>query len=144
MLIKTLELKNFCQHRALSLEFKSGLTAIIGPNGCGKSNVLTALRYAFTGDIVTAGNKSHNICQFASKSSKSFVRVVFSHGDVEAEIVRYLRPANAKDVLTYADGVTIHGAIKINAALDDLLGDAYNLLSDIGSIPYTECLSSVE
>ena len=31
----------------IELEFGEGMTAVIGPNGCGKSNVVDAIRWVF-------------------------------------------------------------------------------------------------
>jgi DNA repair exonuclease SbcCD ATPase subunit len=49
LMIRKVELQNFCQHEYLSLEFANGLTGIFGRNGAGKSNLAHAVKGAFTG-----------------------------------------------------------------------------------------------
>jgi len=51
LMIRTVELQNFCQHEHLSLEFANGLTGIFGRNGAGKSNLAHAIKGAFTGSF---------------------------------------------------------------------------------------------
>jgi len=51
LMIRKVELQNFCQHERLSLEFTNGLTGIFGRNGAGKSNLAHAVKGAFTGSF---------------------------------------------------------------------------------------------
>src|SRR5439155_23092711 len=40
-----IEARDFRNHRDVSLEFSPGLTAVVGPNGRGKTNLLEAVYY---------------------------------------------------------------------------------------------------
>ncbi len=52
-MIRKIELINFMSHRHTVLELAEGLTALIGPNNCGKSAVVAALKIVATNDSST-------------------------------------------------------------------------------------------
>jgi DNA repair ATPase RecN len=52
-LIRRLELINFMSHRHSVIELSNGLTVLVGPNNCGKSAVVTALKILAHNDVST-------------------------------------------------------------------------------------------
>jgi exonuclease SbcC len=50
MELQKLSLKNFRTHRKLELNFQEGITGIVGDNGTGKSSVVEAIIFLFTGE----------------------------------------------------------------------------------------------
>lgn len=55
MKLLRLEITNFRQHRDCTLEFKDGLTGIIGLNGAGKSTLIEAISFALFGSKALRG-----------------------------------------------------------------------------------------
>jgi chromosome segregation protein len=86
--------KSFCDRTEVTLG--SGITAIVGPNGCGKSNLADALRWvlgeqnprvlrsARSQDVIFAGTQTRKAMGMAE------VRLLFDSigGDSETEILR--------------------------------------------------------
>lgn len=88
MRIKQIELIGFKSFRnKTTLSFPAGITAIVGPNGCGKSNVVDALRWVLgeqsakhlrgqeMGDVVFAGN------EHSAPMGMAEVTLVLENGD---------------------------------------------------------------
>lgn len=94
-MITELELVNWCQYRHKQVQFAPGLTAIVGPNGCGKSNLMGAVMFLWTGENPNTGNKTENICELAGPTEQSYCRFVLQRGSDRIEVKRHLRPASA-------------------------------------------------
>lgn len=88
MRLKSVVVKNFCQHEERKDSFCPGVVGIMGPNGSGKSNYLGAIRYAFTGSSDNAGVKADDLKWGAEKGS---VAVEFVSGSVEGAIKRDIK-----------------------------------------------------
>lgn len=102
-MIREVELVNWCQHRHFHAQFGPGLTAIIGSNGSGKSNVCNGITWLWTGDYLIEGDKEANICDLAGPKDHSYGRLVFDIAGHIVEVVRYLRPGRKAVIMI--DGV---------------------------------------
>jgi len=130
------------------LEFGRGLTAIVGPNGCGKSNVLDAVRWVLgeqsaktlrggkMADVVFAGSRDRKPAQFAEikltfsdcrgvlardQDEVSVGRTLFANGDSEYRLDG--NPCRLKDIrdLFLDTGVGVDAYSVIEQGRVDLL-----------------------
>ena len=72
MNLKTLEISGFKSFRdRVILDFSSGVTGIVGPNGCGKSNIVDAIRWVMGEQRVKAlrGKKMDDVIFNGSQDS---------------------------------------------------------------------------
>lgn len=144
MRAERLELRNFCQHAERDVDFQPGLTAIIGMNGSGKSNLLGAMVYALTGENPNVGNKNDNIRQGSDPAETSLVRFVFSHNSVRATVTRTLRPENTQTVLTVEGGDTVRGDKRVNSRILEILGVDAQIIKDIVIVRQREIFGFLE
>ncbi|MDB5689057.1 MAG: chromosome segregation protein [Sphingomonas bacterium] len=126
MRIKRLKLSGFKSFvEPAELRIEPGLTGVVGPNGCGKSNLLEAMRWAMgegsarslrgagMEDVIFAGTASRPARDFAE------VSILAERDGAEIEVIRRIergagsayridgRDARAKDVaLLFADAAT--------------------------------------
>src|SRR5688572_13275797 len=98
-------LENYCQYRLAEFEFAPGLTAIVGRNGSGKTNLINGVYASITGDFGrNVGTKIDNICQLAPPTATARVRTIMEHAGTTLDITRGLRPVNTRLVIR-ADGM---------------------------------------
>ena len=83
MYVKELSLRNFRSYEQVSVAFPSGVTALVGSNGQGKTNLIEAINY-----VATLG--SHRVASDAPLirrgSDEATIRVVAAHDDREIEL----------------------------------------------------------
>jgi DNA repair exonuclease SbcCD ATPase subunit len=126
-------LTNFCQHQDLQVKFAPGLTAIVGRNGSGKSNLIKAVYAAVTGDFGrNDGVKSDNIAQSAPPDAQSKINVILEHGDSTLSITRSLRPVATRLRIsaTGTPDTIITKAQEATEAITNILGVSSRILSD--------------
>jgi exonuclease SbcC len=97
----SLRLLNFRQHADTRLDFDSGLTGVIGPNGSGKTTILEGIAWALYGNAAARGTRDS--IRFARAGARASVRVEleFDLGGHRYRVVRGLTNAEL-----YLDGAS--------------------------------------
>ncbi len=126
-----LEVKNFCQHRERVIEFHPRLTALLGQNGSGKSNLLTAALGALTNDFSrTHGNKAENICQLAPDDEPVYVQLTFEHNGQQAIVQRGLRASRSYIRYLGAGTDDVRGDREVTANVLNFLGASLQIIRE--------------
>ncbi len=99
MKLRRLRLENFRQHADTTIEFRDGITGIIGANGSGKSTILEAIAWAIYGSAAARG--TNDTIRFARAPGRSRVEAELTLG-IGANEYRVVRSMNGAEV--YLDG----------------------------------------
>ena len=120
MQLRRLRLENFRQHADTDLTLGPGLTAIIGPNGVGKTTLLEAIAWTFYGTPAARGNRDFIRWNRAPARARVVAEVEFGLGAHEYRVVRTLHTAEL-----YQDGGSspvASSAREVTARLERLFG----------------------
>ena len=109
-----LQLHNFKSHRNRTITFGPGVTGIVGKNGRGKSGILHAISFLFTGEVDTATKRE---CITVGES-EGWIRGSFRLNGKDGTLERHL--TSSKVILTY-DGETYNKVSEVNALWNDML-----------------------
>src|SRR3954468_20222322 len=93
MRINSIRLQNFRQHADTYIEFTSGLTAIVGANGSGKSTILEAVAWALYGNPAAGGRRESIRWMRAPAKATVRVELDFELGGHRYRVVRGLTGA---------------------------------------------------
>lgn len=142
MQLLELSLHNYKVHRKKVIEFKPGVVGIVGDNGTGKSSIITAICFLFTGEYDTS--KKGDCITLGE--TEGWVKGRFLLNGKEGTLERHL--TGSKVVLTY-DGVTYNKVSEVSQLWNDLLqidstifnnvivakqGEIQNLFSDESAV----------
>jgi len=88
MILDRLILKNFKRFRHETIEFKDGITGILGNNGTGKSSIVQAIFFALYGVQATGISADYIVSSFAGPKDKCEVRLDFRIGGDTYTVLR--------------------------------------------------------
>lgn len=142
MLLKRAKLVNVCQHVNTDIEFKAGLTIVCGPNGVGKSNLMSMVRTSITNDFASVeGVKEDNIRRGTPADAVAYVETVWQVLAGELLIRRVLQGGksllslNGKDLVRGRETEITNKALElmgVNAAIvNDFLFASQDRLQDV-------------
>lgn len=142
MLLKRAKLVNVCQHVNTDIEFKAGLTIVCGPNGVGKSNLMSMVRTSITNDFASVeGVKEDNIRRGTPLDAVAYVETVWQVLAGELLIRRVLQGGksllslNGKDIVRGRETEITNKALElmgVNAAIvNDFLFASQDRLQDV-------------
>jgi exonuclease SbcC len=149
-MLKSLSLKNFKTYDSTSIDFKGGVTAIIGENGIGKSTILQAIEYALYGKVKTHGRF------FGTKFTPDIGTALIQTNKKSASVrLRFTSPVTKKDYtvirrITHKgataelleDGRTLtRGITAVNRTIESLIGADIDSFSAIAYVRQGEISS---
>lgn len=114
MIIKSIDLENYCQHRSRHIDVQGNLIAVVGPNGRGKSNLLGAIQFALTGE--QPGKDKGDLLSWGAKDGH--VTLTFEHDGKPGTVTRYIK--SNKATLVY-DGVETSGITAVANEMSERL-----------------------
>jgi exonuclease SbcC len=91
MILDRLILKNFKRFRDAEIEFRDGITGILGNNGTGKSSLVSAIFFALYGVKATGISGDYLVSSFALPKEKCEVVLDFRIGGDTYKIIRSFR-----------------------------------------------------
>ena len=93
MKLVSLELKNFRQHINTLIQFKDGITGVIGNNGAGKSTIVEAIAFSLYGSKALRG-KIKDVHTFGvSETLDTSAELIFEHDGENYRVYRNLNEA---------------------------------------------------
>ncbi len=108
MRLNALHLVNFRQHSDTRIEFDSGLTGIIGPNGSGKTTILEAIAWAIYGNPAARGTR--DTIRHVRAGARAAVRVELDF-DLAGHRYRICRGLTSAELYLDGSGVPIASSI---------------------------------
>lgn len=114
MIIKRIELVNYCQHTRREIVISGNLVAVVGRNGVGKSNFLGALQFALTGE--QPGKNKADLLHWGAKEGH-----VLLEFEQDGKPGRIERSVSSNKVTLEYDGTTTAGITNVAKEMETRL-----------------------
>ena len=114
MIIKRIELVNYCQHTRREIVISGNLVAVVGHNGVGKSNFLGALQFALTGE--QPGKNKADLLHWGAKEGH-----VVLEFEQDGKPGRIERSVSSNKVTLEYDGTTTAGITNVAKEMETRL-----------------------
>lgn len=140
LLLRSLHVENFLSHKRTSVRFRTGVTALVGDNGAGKTSVVDAVIFALTGE--SPRGRIEDLINHASSSSR--VALTFELMGDEYRVERSLSRAGSPrhSALLYRNGrVIASGVTEVNRQIEALIGLKSDLISKLIIVRQGELLA---
>lgn len=126
MRIKKVKLENYCQHKKLEVDLTGNVIGIVGRNGSGKSNFVSAINYCVTGEFE---RKKDRLISMGETTGSIQIDIEINKS-LTVTVLRSLKGNKAE--ISFSDGrETILGADNVNETLLELLGVDKTTLKNI-------------
>jgi exonuclease SbcC len=124
MTLNKIILKNFRNHRSATFEFHEGVTGIIGGNGSGKSRIVEAVNFLFTGE----GYGKTKAEMLTVGETSGYVIGHMTIDDKEAILERHIDTAKVNFMY---DGKTYKKSSEVNELWDSLFQIDKNIVKNV-------------
>ncbi len=120
MKLQEVKLTNFRQHRQTAIAFGSGLLALMGHNGAGKSTVIEAISFALYGSKALRGKLDDVRTRNVSKDEPTSVELIFEH---DGKTFRLLRNLHDAELFVGGEGTPlVSGTRDVSSKIAQTLG----------------------
>jgi len=126
--ITGVRLHNICQHADVSFAVNTGLTALVGRNGCGKTSCLRGIVYALTG-LVDGLWGTQQTLQKDGTADVGYAEVSFVHDGQRYAVRRYATSSvKFPDIVTKDSEVVAKRRQAVNTFMENVFGMSCQLM----------------
>jgi chromosome segregation protein len=91
LFVSQIELRNFKSFPSATIKLQQGFNGIVGPNGCGKSNIIDSLLFAFGENRLKAMRVKRSVDLIFDNNKVAEVKVTLTNGSESHEVARMVK-----------------------------------------------------
>ncbi|OPX65360.1 MULTISPECIES: SMC family ATPase [unclassified Methanoregula] len=139
MILDRLVLHNFKRFKNAEIDFKDGITGILGNNGSGKSSLVSAILFALYGVQATGIAADYIVSSFAGPRDRCEVRLDFRIGGDSYTVVRTFKKGK-----TVSHDATFHNGGKLVATGVSPVEDAVKRTLGMGPVDFRNTIYAAQ